>query len=163
MTKRETTGLRTVPPLIRQTHGGALRAGGTPGNRGGTGAPSSELRARLRGSASERVAIAEEIADDPQASNADRLRAIDLLFKYGLGAAEDEAKAVTVGQLHLSALQAPRHIEAVGAMQSDGGCLRGSSQAEPSIGHTCGTPISDCHGARRLAAHYANTMTGDSV
>ncbi len=38
-------------------------------------------------------------------------------------------------------------IEAVGATQCEEGCLRGSALEEPSIGHTSGTPISDCHGA----------------
>ena len=109
---RKTTDKTAVPPLVRQRHGGALRAGGTPGNRGGAGAPPSELRKRLRGSAAERIAIAEEIADNPTASASDRLRALDLLFKYGLGAAEDD-RAVNIGTLHLDALRAPRRIEAV--------------------------------------------------
>ncbi len=108
--RKKTSAQTTVPKMVRQPHGGALRVGGTPGNRGGAGAPPSELRARLRGSAGDRIAIAEEIADDPEASNADRLRAVDLLFKYGLGAAEDD-KAVNIGQLHLEALQAPRSRE----------------------------------------------------
>ena len=91
-----TTGERTVPPLVRQAHGGAIRAGGTPGNRGGAGAPPSELRARLRGSASERVAIAEEIADDPDATNSDRLRAIELLLRFGLSQEVDLRAATHV-------------------------------------------------------------------
>ena len=112
MTKHTLTSVvTTVPPLVRQPHGGALRTAGTPGNRGGAGAVPSELRARLRGSAGERVAIAEDIADDPDATNSDRLRALDLLFKYGLGAAEED-KVVNIGQLHLDALRArPQEIQ----------------------------------------------------
>ena len=83
MNDPKTTALTTVPPLIRQSHGGALRTGGTPGNRGGAGAPPSELRARLRGSAAERIAIAEEIVDNPEETTGDRLRALDLLLRYG--------------------------------------------------------------------------------
>ena len=51
----------------------------------GTGAPPSELRAKMRGSLADRIAIAEGIADSEAASDADRLRAVDLLAKYGLG------------------------------------------------------------------------------
>lgn len=35
------------PTLIEQPHGGALLAGGVPGNRGGTGRPRSEIRDAL--------------------------------------------------------------------------------------------------------------------
>lgn len=62
-------------------------------------------------------------------------------------APEGGSGLVHIGQLHLDALRAPRHIEAVTAIPSGGGCLRGSVVEEPSIGHTSGTPISDCHGA----------------
>ena len=63
-----------------------LRYGSQPGqNLGGAGQPPSEVRARLRGSAAERIATLEEIADSPASSNADRVRAIDLLLRYGLG------------------------------------------------------------------------------
>jgi len=75
-----------VPPLIPQPHGGALRAGGTRGHAPPPGRPPSELRERLRGSFDERVKVLEEIADDSAASSSDRIRAIDLLAKYGLGA-----------------------------------------------------------------------------
>lgn len=37
-----------VPALVAQPHGGALLAGGLPGNRGGPGRPKAELRARMR-------------------------------------------------------------------------------------------------------------------
>jgi hypothetical protein len=75
-----------APRLIPQSHGGALWSGGVPGHDGRGGRPPSLLRARLRGSLDERVAVVEEIADDPEASAADRIRAVDLLARYGLGA-----------------------------------------------------------------------------
>ena len=79
----------TVTPgaLRKPSHGkGMLRYGSRPGdNMGGAGQPPSEVRARLRGSAAERIATLEEIADSPTSSNADRTRAIDLLLRYGLG------------------------------------------------------------------------------
>ncbi len=70
---------------IQQPHGGALLAGGQPGNRGGLGKPPSALRERLRGSLDERVVVLEQIADDETAMHRDRIRAVDTLAKYGLG------------------------------------------------------------------------------
>lgn len=43
----------------------------------------------MRGSFDERIAILEAIADDPDASKSDRIKAIDMLGKYGLGAAQE--------------------------------------------------------------------------
>ena len=57
---------------------------GNPGNSGGSGRPPSAIRARCRGSFDARIPVAESIADDPNASASDRLRAIDVLAKYGL-------------------------------------------------------------------------------
>jgi hypothetical protein len=74
-----------LPALVPQAHGGALLAGGLPGHRGGTGRPPSALRERMRGALEDRVHIAEEIADDPNVSPADRVRALDFLARYGLG------------------------------------------------------------------------------
>lgn len=74
---------RALPGKVRQPHGGALNRGGTPGNAGGR--PPSVLRARLRGSFEDRVKVLEEIADDAKLPPVDRIRAIDLLGKYGIG------------------------------------------------------------------------------
>lgn len=74
-----------TPTRILQAHGGALLAGGAPGNPGGPGRPPTALRERLRGSLEQRVQVLEEIADDPEADSRDRIRAIDVLAKYGLG------------------------------------------------------------------------------
>ena len=70
---------------IPQKHGGALLAGGQPGNRGGLGKPPSALRERLRGSLEQRIEVLEEIADNPDALDRDRIKAVDILGKYGLG------------------------------------------------------------------------------
>lgn len=85
--------------------GGDSRQGRGP--RPGTGGrPPSEIRALLRGSFRERVAILEQIADGAavctvkapdgsetqtmvSASPADRLKAIDMLGKYGLGTTQE--------------------------------------------------------------------------
>lgn len=95
------------PAKIRQAHGGALFTGGNPGNKGGTGRPPSAIREQLRGSFAERIAVLERFADGAMpltgkcakcgheelatianvlpVEASDRLRAIDMLAKYGLG------------------------------------------------------------------------------
>jgi hypothetical protein len=70
---------------VSQPHGGALFAGGVPGHRGGGGRPPSVLRERLRGSFDQRVRVLEEIADDRCPDPTDRIRAVDVLGRYGLG------------------------------------------------------------------------------
>lgn len=91
--------------LVEQSHGGALQVGNA-GNAGGPGRPASLIRERCRGSFEARIGILEQIADgEPivktaipsvdgkgkltlleatvSASPNDRLKAIDLLGKYG--------------------------------------------------------------------------------
>jgi hypothetical protein len=84
------------PSLVPQPHGGALYSGGVPGHNGrNAGRPPSALRERLRGSLEDRVAVLEEIADDPESQPSDRIRSIDVLAKYGLGTVRE----VTVDQV----------------------------------------------------------------
>jgi hypothetical protein len=71
--------------LVRQPHGGAIKQGGNVGNRGGMGAVPSAIRERLRGSFAQRITVLEAIADDPDLSPADRIRALDLMARYGIG------------------------------------------------------------------------------
>jgi hypothetical protein len=47
------------------------------------GRPPSEVRERCKGSFWERIAVLESIADNPKATSADRIRAMDTLGKYG--------------------------------------------------------------------------------
>lgn len=74
-----------LPALTPQPHGGALYSGGVPGHIGAGGRPRSVLRQRLRGSFEERIPVLEGIADDPTADCQDRIRAVDVLAKYGVG------------------------------------------------------------------------------
>lgn len=67
---------------VNIVNGGRLKRG-NPGNRGGSGRPPSEVRAKCLGSFAKRIKIAEQIADSKESSNADRLKALDLLAKYG--------------------------------------------------------------------------------
>jgi hypothetical protein len=87
---RKTTKLTTIAKRPQPNGRGALNAGGTPGNRGGTGRPPSIIRERLRGSFEQRVKILESIADDDEAPPSDRMKAIDILAKYGLGTTSTE-------------------------------------------------------------------------
>src|SRR5688500_5335520 len=78
---------RKVPPEesgTRDPATGQLQ-GGIPGHLGVFGRIPSELRSELRHTAAQRIKVLQEIADDPETSAKDRLQAIDLLFKYGLG------------------------------------------------------------------------------
>lgn len=73
---------------VPQPHGGALVPGAGRGPAAGApnaGRPPSAVRALLRESFAVRVPLAEALADDPTLSAADRLRALDLLARYGLG------------------------------------------------------------------------------
>ena len=79
------------PALVAQAHGGALLAGGLPGHRGGSGRTPNALRERMRAALEDRMHIAEEIADDPSVSPADRVRALEFLARYGLGTRTESA------------------------------------------------------------------------
>jgi hypothetical protein len=72
--------------LVPPKHGkGLLRHGSKPGGPPGPGRPPSAIREAMREALADRIAIAEQIADNVEASTSDRLRALDLLAKYGLG------------------------------------------------------------------------------
>ena len=74
---------RKVGELIPQPHGGALRNGGP--NRGGPGRAPSEIRKQLRGDFRERIQILNRIADDEEMRAGDRIRAVELMARYGFG------------------------------------------------------------------------------
>lgn len=76
---------RDTPALIPQPHGGALLSGGVLGHRGGPGRPPSALREVMRLSLEERLPILEKLADDPTVAPRDRLKAIEILARYGIG------------------------------------------------------------------------------
>jgi hypothetical protein len=104
-TAGETTATSTKPAKIRQAHGGALNSGGTKGNKGGR--PPSAVRDACRadfdklrpilktialGHASKQGRKAAPAADGEiggelaPVTTADRIRAIDVLAKYGMEA-----------------------------------------------------------------------------
>lgn len=85
--------------------------GGTRGNRGGR--PPSAIRARCRDAFDKRIATAMRIADDPKATRSDRLKAIDLLGKYGLATQVEVSGTLTLEQ-HLAQLHERRREAARG-------------------------------------------------
>ncbi|KKW05633.1 MAG: hypothetical protein UY40_C0013G0011 [candidate division CPR1 bacterium GW2011_GWC1_49_13] len=77
-----------MPALIPQPNGrGALRAGGTPGHKGGPGVPSKVVRMVWREALHRRLDIAEAIADYEERPEP-RLRALDLMARIA-GLARD--------------------------------------------------------------------------
>jgi hypothetical protein len=74
---------RTGPTLVEQEHGGALLDGGVRGHRGVGGRPPSAIREAARLAFAERLHVLTDIADDEDAKAMDRIRALDLLGKYG--------------------------------------------------------------------------------
>ena len=96
--KKRINGGINGPRLVEQEHGGALKAGGTPGHKGGTGRPPSKIREAARLAFSERIEVLTAIADDEEARASDRIRAIEVLAKAGgvdkLALSEEEQPVV---------------------------------------------------------------------
>lgn len=74
-----------VPVKIPQPHGGALNSGGTPGNRGG-GRPKQTARMTCREMFEMGLPTLNDIVHgDASSSNADKISAMNLFGKFGLG------------------------------------------------------------------------------
>lgn len=71
--------------LVPQPHGGALRRGSQPGNKGGTGRTPSAIRELMRDALAERIPKVTALLDDATTRPDDVLRGMDFLAKYGLG------------------------------------------------------------------------------
>jgi hypothetical protein len=88
--------------LVPARNGGRIRSGSKPGMNGpGPGRPASAIREHLRGSFADRMHILEQIADGEalvkikgpsgesevtvSAEVSDRIKALDMMGKYGLG------------------------------------------------------------------------------
>jgi hypothetical protein len=72
-----------------KTGNGQFQPGADPrrghGVKGRSGRPPSVVRAKLRNAAYRRIETLRAIADDPKADAADRLKAIDMMLRYGVG------------------------------------------------------------------------------
>lgn len=84
--KAKTAPPPTVPEKVPQAHGGALLAGGMPGNKGGGRLPFAVREAALEGAAK---AIPKLIAHLDDKDNDVVQGAADKLLKYGLGTQKD--------------------------------------------------------------------------
>lgn len=104
------TKLATELPMVVPKHGrGKLLRGGVVGHRGAGGRTPSALREKMRGALATRIKIAQDIADDEDATSADRLRALDFLGKYGLGTTITETD--TEGRdVQISVVRQPRRL-----------------------------------------------------
>lgn len=72
--------------LIPQPHGGALRSGGKPGNKGGSKPPSIVRKACRKGFYA-RIPLLKRIADNEAVDIKERLRAVEMLGRFGLSGA----------------------------------------------------------------------------
>ncbi len=107
MAKRTATKTTTdSKELIPQEHGGALLRGGKPGNKGGGRTP-SELRALMRKPLAKLLKVVKRIAEATDVEtvmcphcnekvevpsyrkDSDKLKAVDLLAKYGIGTCKE--------------------------------------------------------------------------
>ena len=82
-TPQETAHARKeAPPLRTPSHGvGKLYSGGVPGNKGG-GRPRSKVREAATLAFDERIDVLSAIADDVDAKDGDRVRAVDVLGRH---------------------------------------------------------------------------------
>lgn len=87
-------GYRAVRSIWPDPSGGGLREGatghanlqtGNPGNLGGDGRPASRVREAATLEFEKRIPLLGELADNTDVATPDRLRAVDLLGKYGPG------------------------------------------------------------------------------
>jgi len=69
---------------VPHPHGGALVPGAGGGPQPGSGRPRSVIKAAVREGLAEQISVLTEIVDDELSRESDRIRAIDLMAKYGL-------------------------------------------------------------------------------
>lgn len=85
---------KPVKKPVMGRNGGTLYPGGVPGgNKGGTGRPPSELRARMRSGLDAGLELVLARLNDPDLSSADLAKFLDFCGKYGLGPAAVEQVA----------------------------------------------------------------------
>ena len=78
------TDKNTDIELVVPKHGrGALRTGGNPGNKGGTGRPPSKVRTKCRDSFEERLPFLEGVVDNEDERTSDRIKAHELSATAG--------------------------------------------------------------------------------
>jgi hypothetical protein len=92
---------------------GKLKVGGTPGNKGGGRTPDRIRRKLAQIVATEGIGVIREVLQDADAKTSDKLRAVDVAAKYGIGASNELTRekvrdllqqTITVTSTHLPAL-----------------------------------------------------------
>lgn len=98
-------------------NGGWLRNGGT--NKGGPGRPPSKIREAARDGFEALLPTLVKVAKSPKESTTDRLRAIDLLAKYGLGTTitETDTDGNDVARARLSPDEVAEHVARIVAQR----------------------------------------------
>ena len=81
-TTAKTTVAASTVPLVPQPHGGALKAGGTPGNVGGTGRPPNAVRAVMRANLED---VIPDLHKRWQEKEIDAIQYAEFLAKYAIG------------------------------------------------------------------------------
>jgi hypothetical protein len=88
-----------IPVQVPGPRGGILNRGGT---FRGAGRKPSKIRDALRLSFEKRYRVWESIADDEKSQPGDRMRAVELLAKYGIGLAQGIPREEVVEKLKAS-------------------------------------------------------------
>ena len=108
--KKRTSGKTSGPRLVEQDHGGALLSGGVKGHKGAGGRPPSKVRERCRDSFEDRLPFLEGIVDDEEERTSDRIKAHELLGRFG-GVAEISITLDEQSEEVLTPDQSRRRIE----------------------------------------------------
>lgn len=82
--RRKTSSKRSSVARRPQPQGGYLQTG-NPGNAGGAGRPPAAIRAASRAGYDELMPVVLKIGKNARAKHSDRIRAADVLGKYGMG------------------------------------------------------------------------------
>lgn len=85
---------------------------GTPWSTPKGGRPKNEIRQAMRDALDKRLQVLTDIADNPQALAADRLRALDMLARYGVGT-EDALETTMKGERALTVDERRAGLKAV--------------------------------------------------
>lgn len=89
-TKRPTQTPKVKGGLVVPEHGrGKIWQGPAANPVAGPGRPADAIRAAMRGSLESRLSVLEQIIDSAMHDPGDRIRAIDVLAKYGLGTKDE--------------------------------------------------------------------------
>lgn len=105
--------------------------------KGGPGRPPSEIRAAMREALGRRLHILGEIADDPKVTPTERMKALDLLGKYGMG--------TTITETDANGQDVPRSVLVV-PMTPDAGTWSAATQQQQAALEATKRTLAEQHG-----------------